>query len=95
MYTPGIIFGAIFTYAIKEDKPKEYHLLSDKCEVTTVASGDLVIIQGAQDRDQKYFCTVRGKVYQNEAGNDIQESVKTFKVVTMSFLHINYIPALV
>ena len=70
----GIIFGAISTYSVKENKPDQYHLLSEECQETTYEGGDDIIIQGSQD-DQRYFCAIQGRVYRDSAGNDIQESV--------------------
>jgi len=73
IYT-GVIFGAIFTYGIEENDTPEYQLFSKSCKAGTVTVGDTLIIQG-QSSHQRYFCTIDGKVYRNEAGNDIQESV--------------------
>lgn len=75
----GIIFGAIFTYAIEEEKPKRYQLLTKECQdaATTVALGDTIIIRGTSE--ERYFCSIKGKVYEDNDGNDIQESVKYWK----------------
>jgi len=37
--------------------------------------GDSIIIQGAKV-EQRYFCSIDGRVFKDNAGNDIQESVK-------------------
>jgi len=71
----GVIFGAIFTYAIEENDTPEYQLFSESCKAGTVTVGDTLIVQG-QSSHQRYFCTIDGKVYRNDAGNDIQEQVR-------------------
>ena len=69
----GIIFGAIFTYAIKEERPRRYQLIEKECEPSTVYIGDTIIIRGSSE--ESYFCSIKGKVYQDSTGNDIQETV--------------------
>lgn len=83
LWFAGIIFGAIFTYAIEEEKPKRYQLLREECEDTTVETGDTLIIQGSAE--ESYFCTIEGKVYKDSAGNDLQESVKYLNCCTSNF----------
>ena len=83
----GIIFGAIFTYSIKEKKPEEYDLLSTECQENTFVSGDDIIIQGSQP-DQRYFCSIQGKVYKDNSGNDIQKSVKYCSTVKVLYNYV-------
>lgn len=60
-------------------------MFSEDCQPTTstVAVGDNIIVKGSEDR-QRYFCTIEGKVYKDNAGNDIQESVGIVRIAVCS-----------
>ena len=60
-------------------------MISDKCKETTIAMGDSIIIQGAKV-EQRYFCSIDGRVFKDNAGNDIQESVKCWEYVQVFYL---------
>ena len=77
----GVIIGVVLRYAISPQGQPEYYLAtkddncSERAEFVTGESIELISFTGDDGTEERFLCSVVGKVFENSRGNYIQQTV--------------------